>query len=127
MDAQLLLFIGAGCIAAAGVILFFVVATGSTKITGVARSLEMVQGSVAAEEVGRSELPFSDRFVSPFFARMKRMALRLSPSGTSDRLLRLLDLAGNPKGLTLERLLGFKGAGLLVGGFLGLFVGGLSL
>jgi tight adherence protein C len=127
MDAQPLLFIGAGCIAAAGVILFFVVATGSTKITGVARSLEMVQGSVAAEEVGRSELPFSDRLVSPFFARMKRMTLRLSPSGTSDRLLRLLDLAGNPEGLALERLLGFKGAGLLLGGFLGLFVGGLSL
>jgi len=127
MADQLLLFIGAGGIAAAGVILFLVVATGSTKITGVARSLEMVQGSVAAGEVGRSELPFSDRLINPFFARMKRMALRLSPAGTSDRLLRLLDLAGNPKGLTLERLLGFKGAGLLVGGLLGLFVGGLGL
>jgi tight adherence protein C len=51
----------------------------------------------------------------------------MSPSGTSDRLVRLLDLAGNPAGLTLERLLGFKGAGLLLGGFLGLFFGGLSL
>ena len=127
MDAQPLLFIGAGCIAAAGVILFFVVATGSTKITGVARSLEMVQGSVAAEEVGRSELSFSDRLIIPFFDRMKRIALRLSGSGTGDRLTRLLDLAGNPSGLTLERLLGFKGAGLLLGGVLGFFYGGVSL
>jgi tight adherence protein C len=126
MVAQTPLFIGAGAIAAAGVILFFVVAMGSGTTTGVARSLEMIEKSVTPREVGRGELSLIDRVVIPFFARMKRIALRLSPSGTSDRLMRLLDLAGNPTGLTLERLLGFKGAGLLLGGFLGLFVGGLS-
>ena len=127
MGAQPLLLIGAAGIAAACVMLFFVVVVGSGTTTGVARSLAMIEKSVTPTEVGRSELSFSDRLVTPFFARMKRIALRLSPTGTADRLTRLLDLAGNPPALTLERLLGFKGAALLLGGFLGLFVGGLSL
>ena len=79
------------------------------------------------QEVARSELSASDRLIIPFYTRMKRLTLRFSPSGTSARLSRLLDLAGNPENLTLERLLGFKGAGLLLGGFLGLFYGGVSL
>src|SRR5450631_1293841 len=127
MEVQPLLVVGAAGIAAAGVVLFFIVTVGSGQTTGVARGLAMIEGVVSPEEVGRSELSASDRLIIPFFFRMKRIALRLSPSGTSARLSRLLDLAGNPVGLTVERLLGFKGAGLLLGGFLGLFVGGLSL
>ncbi len=126
MGVQPLLLIGAASIAVACVMLFLVVTLGSGTVTGVARSLEMIEKSVSPEDVGLSELSASDRLIIPFFARMKRLALRLSPSGTGDRLTRLLDLAGNPESLTLERLLGFKGAGLLLGGSLGLFFGGLS-
>jgi len=127
MDTQPLLLIGAACIAVAGVTLFFVVMLGSGTTTGVATSLAMLEEIVSREDVGRSELPASDRLIVPFFSWMKHLALRLSPSGTGARLSRLLDLAGNPAGLTVERLLGFKGAGLLLGGFLGFFFGGLSL
>src|SRR5450631_3079071 len=126
MAAQQLLLVGATGIAAAFVMLFLVVTLGGGRTTGVARGLEMIEKSVAPEEVGRNELSATDRLVIPFFARMKRIALRLSPSGTADRLARLLDLAGNPTGLTVERLLGFKGAGLLLGGLLGVFLGGMS-
>lgn len=127
MGPQLLLVFGAASIAVACVTLFLVVALGSGTVTGVARSLSMIENSVSATEVGRNELPALDRIVVPFFAKMKSLALRLSPSGAGDKLSRMLDLAGNPKGLTVERLLGFKGAGLLLGGLLGLFYGGLSL
>jgi tight adherence protein C len=127
MGVQPLLFIGAASIAAAGVMLFLVVIVGGGTTTGVARSLAMIEEFVSPEEVGRSELSAIDRLIIPFFSRMKRIALRLSPLGTGGRLSRLLDLAGNPAGLTVERLLGFKGAGLLLGGFLGLLFGGLSL
>jgi tight adherence protein C len=127
MAAQQLLLVGAAGIAVAFVMLFLVATLGGGRTTGVARGLEMIESSVAPEEVGRNELSATDRLVIPFFARMKRIALRLSPSGTADRLTRLLDLAGNPAGLTVERLLGFKGAGLLLGGLLGLFLGGMSL
>ena len=122
-----MLLIGAVCIAAACVMLFLVVTMGGGTPTGVARSLAMIEKAVSPEEVGRSELSFSDRLIIPFFDGMKRIALRLSRSGTGNRLTRLLDLAGNPSGLTLERLLGFKGAGLLLGGVLGFFYGGVSL
>jgi tight adherence protein C len=127
MGVQSLPLIGAVCIAAACVMLFLVVTMGGGTPTGVARSLAMIEKAVSPEEVGRSELSFSDRLIIPFFDGMKRIALRLSRSGTGDRLTRLLDLAGNPSGLTLERLLGFKGAGLLLGGVLGFFYGGVSL
>src|ERR1035437_7836658 len=127
MGAQLLLLVGAASIAAAGVMLFFVVTLGAGTTTGVARGLEMIEESVSPQDVERSELSASDRLIIPFYTRMKRLALRFSPSGTSARLSRLLDLAGTPETLTRERLLGFKGVGLLLGGVLGLFYGGVSL
>ncbi|MBE3075235.1 MAG: type II secretion system F family protein [Actinobacteria bacterium] len=127
MGGQPLLLFGAAGVAAAGVMLLLVVVTGGGTPTGVAASLLMIENSVSQEEVGRNELPALDRIVVPLTSKMKGIALRLSPSGTGDRITRLLDLAGNPVGLTLERLLGFKGAGLLLGCFLGIFFGGLSL
>ena len=126
MGAQMLLMFGAASIAAAGVMLFLVVVVGSGETTGVALSLAMIESSVTAKEVGRNELPALDRLVTPFFSGMKGLALRLSPSGTVNRLGRLLDLAGNPKGYTAERMLGFKGAGLLLCGLLGLFFTGMT-
>ena len=127
MRDQTVLLVGVVSIAAACVMLLLVVSLGSGSTTGVARSLEMIERSVSRKEVGRAELSIGDRLVVPFLTGMKRIALRFSPSGTVKRLTRLLDLAGNPPALTIERLLGFKGAGLLLGGFLGLFFGGLSL
>jgi tight adherence protein C len=121
------LFVGAAAIAAAMVMLLFVFTLGSGTTTGVARSLAMIQESVTRDEVGRSELAANDRLVAPFFGWMKRLALRLSPSGTAQRLSRLLDLAGNPPSMTIEKLFGFKGAGFLLGAFLGLFFGGLTV
>ena len=127
MGPQSLLLVGAVSIAAACVMLVVVASLGGGTTTGVARSLEMIESSVSRDEVGRSELPAADRLVRPILSGMKRLALRFSLSGTGDRLTRLLDLAGNPPALTLERLLGFKGAGLVLGGVVGLFFGGLSL
>jgi tight adherence protein C len=123
----LLLLFGAVSVAVACVMLFFVITVGSGSTTGVARSLAMIEHSVSREDVGRSELPAADRLLLPFLAGMKRLALRLSPSGTGDRLTRLLDLAGNPAGWTVERMLGLKGAGLILGALVGVFFGGVSL
>lgn len=127
MGANLMLFVGAASIATACVMLFFVMTLGGGATTGVARSLEIIEKSVSHQEVARSELSASERILIPFYAGMKRVALRLSSSGTANRLTRLLDLAGNPSGLTLERLLAFKGVALLLGGFIGFFFGGVSL
>lgn len=120
------LLFGAACIAAAAITLMLAATRGSGTVTGVARSLEMIEKTVSEQEVGQNELGALDRLIVPFYSKMKGLALRFSPSGTDDRLTRLLDRAGNPAGLTVERLLGFKGTGLLLGGVLGLFFGGLS-
>jgi len=126
MGLPILLLFGAASVAAACVTLLLVVVLGSGDTTGVARSLALIENSVSRKEVGKSDLPALDRIAVPFFLKMKGLALRVSPSGTIGRLGRLLDLAGNPAGWTLERLLGFKGAGLLLGGLLGLFFGGMN-
>ena len=126
MGDQILLAFGAASIAIACVMLFLVVVIGSGKTTGVAQSLAMIEHAVSPKEVGSSELPALDRIVAPFLANMKGMALKVSPAGTGNRLRRLLDLAGNPDNLSVERLLSFKGAGGLAGAILGIVIGGLT-
>ena len=53
--------------------------------------------------------------------------MRLSPSGTGDRIGRSLDKAGNPPAWTVERVMGAKGLGLLVGAVLALIFFGFDI
>lgn len=71
------------------------------------------QGQVAP---GLQELP-------PLMQRLRRLGLRLSPSGYADWLRRRLDLAGNPVSWPADRVLAFKGIGLVAGLLLGALVG----
>ena len=97
---------------------------GRQQVTGVARSLALIEQQVRVDEVAKNELPASERLAKPVLAATRSLALRLSPSGTADRLAHLLDFAGNPSRWTVERLLGAKGGALLVLGLLGLALGG---
>ena len=105
----------------------FAVGTGAGQTTGVARSLDLIERSVNKREVGKADLPIMERLVVPVLERARGLALRLSPGGTNERLVRRLDLAGNPATWTPERVMGAKGIGLVVGGLLGLILGGFSL
>jgi len=98
--------------------------SGRDQVIGVARSLVLIERSVRPQDVARNELAASERLSKPFLRAMRDLALRLSPNGTGQRLAKLLDLAGNPDAWTVERLLGAKGAALLVLGLLGLVLGG---
>jgi tight adherence protein C len=66
---------------------------------------------------GREAEPFQ----FPDWAR--RLALRLSPGGVASTLQRRLDVAGNPRGWSSDRMLAVKGLGLVVLGFLGAIYG----
>lgn len=55
--------------------------------------------------------------------RMRGMALRLSPSGTSGRLQHQLDLAGNPDRWNTDRILATKGLSLVVFALIGMLFG----
>jgi tight adherence protein C len=97
---------------------------GRQEVTGVARSLALIEQQVRVDEVARNELPASERLTKPVLAATRSLAIRLSPSGTADRLAHLLDVAGNPSSWTVERLLGAKGGALIVLCPLGLALGG---
>jgi tight adherence protein C len=102
-------------------------ATGAGEATGVARSLAMIEQRIDAREVGKEDLPFLERLVFPFFARLRGLAFRLSPSGATEGMARRLDLAGNPGSWTAERIMGAKGAALLALAVVGLVFGGFSV
>ncbi|MGZ4653777.1 type II secretion system F family protein [Oryzihumus sp.] len=122
----MLVWVAGGAVALSLLLLVVATQVGRTPLTGMARSLALIEGPVSSHDVARAELSFGDRVAGPFLAAMRGLALRLSPSGTAARLNRLLDLAGNPPAWSLERLLAVKGAALLVGAGAGLLLGGIG-
>lgn len=122
------LYLGVGLIGLGVLViaLVLVLGIGSREPTGVAKSLALIDGSVGSQYVGRNELPTKDRLVTPFVDLARRLALRLSPSGTVDRLTRSLDRAGNPAVWTVDRIMGLKGLALLLGVALGFLYAGIS-
>jgi len=122
-----LLIIALVCVGVALATTVFAVSSGAGQATGVARSLDLIERTVNHREVGKADLPAMERLVAPVLNRTRALAQRLSPEGTNDRMVRRLDLAGNPGAWTPERIMGAKGIGLIVGGVIGLLFGGLGL
>ncbi len=100
-------------VALAVVVLAVVVGAGQS--TGVARSLELLNHQVTTKEVAKNELGIQDRVLLPALNSLRRLAYRLSPGGTGSRMGRALDKAGNPAAWTVERVMGAKGLGLIIG------------
>jgi tight adherence protein C len=126
MSPDILLLVG---LAATGLGLLGValaVTWGSGELTGVARSLQMIQQRPERDEVAAQDLPAMERLIVPLLTRTRTLGFRLSPKGATERVSRLLDLAGNPPAWTTERVMGAKGAGLLAGAVVGLLLGGIS-
>ncbi|WP_277453109.1 type II secretion system F family protein [Janibacter sp. DB-40] len=118
--------VGVLFIALAVVVIVMAVGAGPSGPTGVARSLALIEGSVGSQAIVRSELATKDRLVTPVINASRALATRLSPSGTSERLARGLDRAGNPSPWTVDRIMGVKGLCLLLGVALALLNVGLS-
>ncbi len=123
----MLIWIGAGLVASGVAFAVGALAIGSGGPTGVAKSLSLLEGPVGDRSAVRAELSTKERLVKPLLLRMQGLATLLSPSGTGDRLTRMLDRAGNPAPWTPERILGTKGTALLLGLLLGLAYGGLTV
>jgi tight adherence protein C len=68
------------------------------------------------------ERPFGDRVIGPLTERFVQTGRRLTPDERLDRIRRRLDLAGNPPGWDVDRILGLKALGLFTGIGLGLIV-----
>jgi len=96
---------------------------------GVSRSLAVMDAFSAAPQAMQQELDpgFSDRVLDPVLARLTGLGRRLTPSGYTERILAKLNVAGNPPGWTVDRVLSLKvlgiGAGLVGGLLLGVMLG----
>ena len=120
-------YVAAGLFAVGLLIAVLSVAFSGGEPRGVAKSLMLIEHTVDRRSVVTTELAAKDRLIAPILERTKGLARVLSPGGTDDRYTKLLDQAGNPAGWTVERILGVKGAGLLLGLLLGAFYGQFQL
>jgi len=129
MAPTALLVLGLGGIFAAVLLSVGVLAFPNSSRREVSRSLGAIGGIGGGMTTLRAPATesFVDRVLVPCFRALARFARRFSPDGVNARILRRLDLAGNPPGATVDRQLAFKGAGCLILGLLGCVFGRHSL
>ena len=88
-----------------------------TEASGINKSLAVLEAMTAApsELTKDLDLPFSERVMDPLLERFVGIGRRLSGADTADRIHRRLELAGNPEGWTVDRVVSSKVVGALVG------------
>lgn len=111
-----LLLLGLVMIAAA-LVLLAAATTSDAEASGVGRSLAVLQAMTDAPEELTAEVdrPFSERVLEPLQAHALRVGRRLSGADSADRVRRKLDLAGNPRGWDVDRVVSGKVVGAVVG------------
>jgi tight adherence protein C len=113
---SLVLVFGLAAIFLAVVLLLIAFGVLSSERAGVGRSLAAVEAIQSApSSMVRSELdkPFGERVLSPLFERLTSGGGRLTANGQKMAIRRRLDLAGNPEGWDVDRVLAFKMLGLI--------------
>lgn len=122
MTDHALLIIGLGAICGAITLALATLAVGSEDRQRIRRSVAAVAATqlTGAPVLEEKEESFSDRVLTPAAARLAGLARALSPGGIGSRIQQRLDFAGNPGKWNVERILTFKGLGLLAGAFFGL-------
>jgi tight adherence protein C len=90
--------------------------------SGVTRSLAVLEAMTNAPKELNAELEksFGERVLAPLQARAVGIGRRISGADTAQRIRRKLDLAGNPAGWTVDRVLSGKVIGAVAG-----LIGGL--
>ena len=93
--------------------------------SGVTRSLAVLEAMTNAPKELNKELdkPFADRVIEPLQQRALSVGRRVSGADTAERIRRKLDLAGNPPGWTVDRVLSLKAVGIGVGAVGGVLFG----
>ncbi len=84
---------------------------------GVSKSLAVVEAFSAAPQAMKEELDpsFNDRVLTPLLSRLTGLGKRLTPRDYAERIARKLDVAGNPPGWTVDRIVSLKVLGIGVG------------
>lgn len=97
----------------------------STADTGVTRSLAVLEAMTNAPSELTKDLDrsFADRVIEPLQQRALNLGRRLSGADTPERIRRKLDLAGNPHGWTVDRVVSGKVIGAVAGLVFGIVFG----
>lgn len=84
---------------------------------GINRSLAVLEAmsSAPAELTEELNRPFGERVLEPLQARALVIGKRVTGTDTAERIRKKLDLAGNPRGLTVDRVIAGKVMGAAVG------------
>jgi tight adherence protein C len=120
----LLLFV-MGLILVVGSLMLVAMAIGDGGPTGVGRSIAVLEAMRAAPAEMTKDLdkPFGERVLEPLRARALGLGKRLSGADASERIRHKLDVAGNPRGWTVDRVLSGKVIGAIALALVGLAVG----
>ena len=112
LQSSLVLYLGMVAVALGIAALVGSFALGSAKNpTGVARSLAAVEALRATPKSLRQqelEVPFRDRVLGPTMSNITSLGRRLTPADQVGRIRRRLDLAGNPAGWDVDRVVSLK-------------------
>src|SRR5689334_24466474 len=73
---------------------------------GVNRSMAVLEALTSAPKEMKQELeaPFADRVLLPLLASAQGLGRRLTPADANERIHQKLELAGNPRGWTADRV-----------------------
>lgn len=131
MTPTLLFIVGLGAIFASITLALSVIGVATSEKRAVGRSVAAINAINTAPEPLRKELekPFSERVLDPLARRLLGLGQRLTPDDAAQRIRKSLDMAGNPPGWDIDRVIGFKMVGffgLLSAGFLGSWALGFS-
>lgn len=120
------LFVGLGSVAGA-------IAMGCAAAASTARASAVHPGVARIEQIYASSVPSADdpllrsAPLSGPLAGLRSLAAKLSPASAMRRLQERLDVAGNPGRFTAERVMAFKGLGLVCLAAVGLLFGAKSV
>src|SRR3954447_12718580 len=83
----------------------------------VSRSLAAIEayGSAPPALLAELEPTFGDRVVTPLRAKTAAIGRKLTPADNVARIRHKLDIAGNPRGWTVDRVVSLKVVGFVVG------------
>jgi tight adherence protein C len=125
MAAGLVLIIGLAAIFVAIVLLLTTIGAITSERQAVNRSLAAVRAMDSAPDQMKAELdkPFGERVVTPSMGRLTALGRRFTPTDQTDHIRHRLELAGNPPGWDVDRVVAFKVLGLFAGIVLGLLLG----
>ncbi len=112
----MVLVLGVVLIFAALFLIFAAIGGLTPERSGVNRSIAVIEALTSAPEEMKRELepPFSERVLLPLLAKLQGIGRKLSPDDANDRIRERLDLAGNPHGWTVERVLSGKVLGFVL-------------